>query len=53
MWPFNKFKNIIDQYIGKTVISFTTHGCMAHIHEFNYVGTIINSYISHGHMIPH
>ena len=27
--------------IGKTVIHFTTHGCMAHIDEFDYVGKIV------------
>ncbi len=25
---------------GKTVIHFTTHGCMGNIHEFNYIGVI-------------
>jgi len=27
--------------IGKTVIRFTTHGCMATIHEFDYIGIIV------------
>jgi hypothetical protein len=41
MWPF-KLKKLIDPYIGKTVIRFTTHGCMAQIHEFDYIGTIVD-----------
>ena len=44
MWLFRIFKNITDPYIGKTVIRFTTHGCMAQNQEFDYIGTIIGSY---------
>jgi hypothetical protein len=32
--------NIVDPMIGKTLIHYTTHGCMATIHEFDYIGTI-------------
>jgi spore coat polysaccharide biosynthesis protein SpsF (cytidylyltransferase family) len=42
MWPFNKFKKLVDPYVGKTVIRFTTHGCMAQIHQFDYIGTIVD-----------
>jgi hypothetical protein len=35
------FKKIVDPMIGKTVIRFTTHGCQAQIHEFDYIGKII------------
>jgi hypothetical protein len=38
----------IDPLMGKTVIHFTTHGCMATIHEFDYIGTIVNSSIKEG-----
>lgn len=38
---FNKLKKLIDPMIGKTVIHFTTHGCMAHVHEFDYIGRIV------------
>ena len=38
---FKKIKELIDPKIGKTVIHFTTHGCMATIHEFDYIGKII------------
>ena len=34
---------IVDPMIGKTVIHFTTHGCMATIHEFDYIGVIVDS----------
>lgn len=33
---------ILDPLIGKTVIHFTTHGCQATIHEFDYIGKIID-----------
>ena len=32
---------IHENMIGKTVIRFTTHGCMATIHEFDYIGVIV------------
>lgn len=33
---------IIDPLIGKTVINFITHGCQGEIHEFNYIGKIVD-----------
>jgi len=33
--------------LGEIVIRFTTHGCMAHIHEFDYIGVIVK-YVKHG-----
>lgn len=43
----------IDPKIGKTVIHFTTHGCMGQIHEFDFIGKIVDvdfiqNYGSHG-----
>lgn len=42
------FKNveapaIIDPLIGKTVIRFITDGCMGQIHEFEYIGKIVDT----------
>lgn len=37
-----KLSKIIDPMIGKTVIHFTTHGCMATIHEFDFIGTVVD-----------
>lgn len=34
---------IIDPLIGQTIIAFTTHGCMGSIHEFDYIGTIVDT----------
>jgi hypothetical protein len=34
---------IIDPLMGKTVIHFTTHGCQATIHEFDYIGKIVDT----------
>ena len=34
---------VIDPLMGKTVIHFTTHGCQATIHEFDYIGIIIDT----------
>ena len=39
----SKIPSIIDPLIGKTVIHFKTHGCMGTIHEFDYIGTIIDT----------
>jgi hypothetical protein len=38
---FRKISEKIDPMVGKTVVHFTTHGCMAHIHEFDFIGKII------------
>lgn len=38
-WKRNK--NNIDHNIGKTVIKFKCDGCMGHIHNFEFIGTII------------
>ena len=38
---FKVLKKAFDPLIGKTVIHFTTHGCQAQIHEFDYIGKII------------
>jgi len=35
------FAKLRDPKIGKTVIHFTTHGCMGQIDEFDYIGTIV------------
>ena len=43
---FTVFKNAIDPFIGKTVVRFTTHGCMGQDQEFSYVGTIVGSKVS-------
>lgn len=40
-WIFRKTKELVDPMIGKTVIHFTTHGCMAQIEEFDYIGEIV------------
>ena len=40
---FKRVANKLDPFIGKTVIHFTTHGCMATEHEFDYIGTIIEA----------
>ena len=40
---FRKAKEVLDPLMGKTVIHFTTHGCMATEHEFNCIGTIIGT----------
>lgn len=50
------FKNkkvpaVIDPLMGKTVIHFTTHGCMATIHEFDYIGKIVDSFIKEDKMV--
>lgn len=42
------FKNtkapaIVDPLMGKTVVHFETHGCMGNIHEFDYIGTIVDT----------
>ena len=37
-----KVPSVIDPLMGKTVIHFTTHGCMATIHEFDYIGKIVD-----------
>ncbi len=34
------FSRILDKNIGKTVIRFSTHGCMGQVDEFDYLGTI-------------
>lgn len=39
----NIFKRLIDPMIGKTVIHFSTHGCMAQIEEFDYIGEIVDT----------
>lgn len=40
---FRKAKEVLDPLMGKTVIHFTTHGCMATEHEFDYIGTIVGT----------
>ncbi len=34
---------LIDPLMGKTVIHFETHGCMGTTHEFDYIGTIVDT----------
>lgn len=42
-------KQLIEKFIeaplkmNKTVIHFTTHGCMAQIHEFDWIGKIVGT----------
>lgn len=43
--------SIVDPLIGKTVIHFTTHGCMANIHEFDYIGKIVDSFVKEQEMV--
>lgn len=33
----------VDPLMGKTVIHFTTHGCMGTEHEFDYIGKIADT----------
>lgn len=40
---FKRLSKIVDPMIGKTVIRFTTHGCQAQIHEFSFIGTIVDT----------
>jgi hypothetical protein len=39
---FKILEKFADPMIGKTVVHFTTHGCQAQIHEFDYLGTIMD-----------
>lgn len=38
---FRKIQEAIDPMIGKTVMKVITHGCMATINEFDFIGTIV------------
>jgi hypothetical protein len=38
---FSKILNATDPKIGKTVIRFTTHGCMGQTDEFDFIGKIV------------
>lgn len=43
-WKKVKPKDLpnIFKHEGKTIIHFTTHGCQAQIHEFDYIGVIVD-----------
>ncbi len=41
----------LDINIGKTVLHFTTHGCMGTIHEFDYVGIITDVVTEQGYPV--
>lgn len=38
---FWKIKKTLDSKLGKTIIQFRCDGCMAHIHNFEFIGTIV------------
>ncbi|MES2428290.1 MAG: hypothetical protein V4560_15020 [Bacteroidota bacterium] len=40
---FRKAKAVVDPMIGQTIIHFTTHGCQATEHEFDYIGKIVGT----------
>lgn len=41
-WKFwRNIENVVDPNIGKTIVHFISHGCMAEQHEFDYIGTIV------------